>query len=527
MIPGKTYTPEDFLRIAWRRKWVILIPFVVASLATYVIVKRLPNRYQSKTLILVVPQRVPDSYVHSTVSAPIEDRLRSMKEEILSRSRLERIVDDFGLYADERRRSTMEDVVEKMRREIVVDTVKGDSFTVSYIAGDARVAMRVTERLASMFIEESLRDRVVLAEGTSTFLESQLEDARQRLVAHEKKLEVYRERYAGELPTQLQSNLQIEHSAETQLQSLIESINRDRDRKILQERLLADAGQSTDVAETPTTPPAGASAPAGTSLAEQLEIARNTLHDLELRLKPAHPDIARARRAVRDLELKVTAEVGKKDAKAGGAPSLTPAQIAQRNRLHEVQLEVQNLDEQIARKQAEQRRLENVIATYQQRIAAVPTHESELTELMRDYQTLQKSYESLLSRKEDSKIAANLERRQIGEQFKILDPAVEPERPVSPQRLQLDLLGAIFGLLFGLGLAALLEYLDTSLKTEEDVVQALMLPVLALIPQMTNEVDARQQQRRRLVMSCVVGAVMLVFAAAVTAWKLDAARWIR
>src|SRR5713101_7690794 len=143
MIPGKAYTSEDFLRVAWRRKWVILIPFVVLSAATYGIVKRLPNRYQSTTLILVVPQRVPDSYVHSTVSAPIEDRLRSMKEQILSRSRLERVVEDFNLYTKERRQSSMEDIVEKMRREIVVDTVKGDSFTVSFTAGDARVAMQV------------------------------------------------------------------------------------------------------------------------------------------------------------------------------------------------------------------------------------------------------------------------------------------------------------------------------------------------------------------------------------------------
>src|SRR5438874_5062970 len=212
MIPGKKYAAEDFLRIASRRKWLILIPFVVASVTTFMIVKHLPNRFQSKTLILVVPQRVPDSYVHSTVSAPIEDRLRSMKEEILSRSRLQRIVEDFNLYPEERQRLTMEDVVEKMRREIVIDTVKGDSFTVSYTAGNARVAMRVTERLASMFIEESLRDRVVLAEGTSTFLESQLEDARQRLVAHEKKLEAYRERYAGELPTERSE----EHTSELQ-----------------------------------------------------------------------------------------------------------------------------------------------------------------------------------------------------------------------------------------------------------------------------------------------------------------------
>ena len=526
MIPGKTYTAEDYLRILWRRKWVILVPFIVVSVATFLVVKHLPNRYKSETLILVVPQRVPDSYVHSTVSAPIEDRLRSMKEQILSRSRLEQVVQEFNLYAKERRNLSVEDVIEKMRKEIVVDTVKGDSFTVSYTADEARVAMRVTARLASMFIEESLHDRVKLAEGTNVFLESQLEDARQRLVAHEKKLESYRERYAGELPAQLASNLQIAQSAETQLQSIIESVNRDRDRKLLQERILADAGHAADLTGT-LSAPAGTSVAAGTSTVEQLDLARKTLRDLELRLKPAHPDISRARRAVHELEIQATEEASKRpDEKNAPAIPLTAAQLVQRNRLREVQLEIQNLDEQIVRKQAEQRRLESVIATSQLRIAAVPTHESELTELMRDYQTLQKTYESLLSKKEDSQISANLERRQIGEQFKILDPPHEPERPISPNRPLFDAIGAIVGLALGLGIAALLEYLDSSLKTEEDVLQALMLPVLALIPLMTTSAEDRSRHRKRLLLTCVAAALMLTSAMA-AAWKLDAVRWLR
>jgi hypothetical protein len=135
---------------------------------------------------------------------------------------------------------------------------------------------------------------------------------------------------------------------------------------------------------------------------------------------------------------------------------------------------------------------------------------------------------SLLGKKEDSKISENLERRQIGEQFKILDPAREPEKPISPKRLQLDMMGAAFGLMLGLGLTALLEYLDSSLKTEDDVVQALMLPVLALIPMMATSRDVRRAGRSRaLVLSCVAAAVVLISAAAAVAWKLDAIRWVR
>src|SRR5206468_5102311 len=137
------------------------------------------------------------------------------------------------------------------------------------------------------------------------------------------------------------------------------------------------------------------------------------------------------------------------------------------------------------------------------------------------------TYVSLLGKKEDSKISENLERRQIGEQFKILDPAREPEKPISPKRLQLDMMGSVFGLMLGLGLTALLEYLDSSLKTEDDVVQALMLPVLAVVPMMATVGDEpRSRKRRALMFSCVAAALVLISAAA-AAWKLDAIRWVR
>jgi polysaccharide chain length determinant protein (PEP-CTERM system associated) len=525
VIPGKKYTVDDFLRMGWRRKWMILLPFVAVATGTFVIVPRLPNRYKSQTTILVVPQRVPDSYVRSTVTASIEDRLRSISEQILSRSRLELIIQEYGLYFEERKRRPLEEVIERMRSDdIAVETVKlSTTFTVAYTCNDPLLAKRVTERLASMFIEENLRDRVVLADGTSQFLESQLEDARQRLIDHEKKLEGYREQHAGELPSQLPANLQVLQNTENQVQALSESINRDRDRKLLQERLLADL-QS---AETSIPTPATAASPAPASAADQLDAAMAALAELQSRLKPEHPDVIRAQRAVRDLERKAAVERSQpKAAPDRPVARLSPAEIAQRNRAREVQREIENLDRQINEKQEEQKRLAGVITIHQRRIAAVPTRESELAELMRDYETLQKTYTSLLARREDSKTAADLERRQIGEQFKVLDPARAPEKPISPNRPALYALGAILGLAIGLGVTFLFEYLDTSLKTEDDVVQTLALPVLALIPLMTTAREARRElHRRRLFLSCIALGVVLFSAMAV--WKLHNSGWIR
>jgi polysaccharide chain length determinant protein (PEP-CTERM system associated) len=524
MIPGKKYTADDYLRIAWRRKWFILVPFLVLSSATFVVVKRLPNQYRSQTTILVVPQRVPDSYVRATVTASIDDRLRSISEEILSRARLERIIQDYNLYVDLRATSPLESVVERMRRDISVDPLKGGTtFTIAYTSADAVVARSVTQTLATMFIEGNLRDRVVLADGTSQFLESQLEDARQRLIAHERKLETYREKYAGELPSQLETNIHVVQNAEVRVQSIGESINRDRDRKLLQERLLADLEAADTAATAPATGPVR---PDAVAAADPLEEARATLVELQIRLKPEHPDVVRAKRALAQLEAQGDREKSGPRPSGGRATRMTPAEALQRNKARELQLEIQNLDRQIAAKHAEQERLNEVIATYQRRIAAVPTHESEMTELMRDYETLQKTYTSLLGRREESKTAADLERRQIGEQFKILDPAREPERPISPQRPQLYAMGTIVGLVLGLGLAGLLEYRDTSLKTEDDVVQTLALPVLALIPTMgAMAVDDGWRKRRLVMISCA--ATIALFLSAFAAWKLDVLRWVR
>src|SRR5215208_1938941 len=188
MLPSTKLTVEDVLLILWRRAGLLLVTFAFVSAAAAAGTLLMPDRYRSETLILVVPQRVPESYVKATVTARIEDRLQSITQEILSRTRLERIIRDFNLYAADQRVSPMETIVEDMRRDIAVKVVKGDAFRVAYTGADAETVMRVTDRLASLFIEENLHDREELADGTNQFLEAQLADARQRLIEHESKL---------------------------------------------------------------------------------------------------------------------------------------------------------------------------------------------------------------------------------------------------------------------------------------------------------------------------------------------------
>ncbi len=389
VLPGKKYTPEEILQIVWHRKWLILVPFVVASVCTALVAQRLPKRYRSETVILVVPQRVPESYVRSTVTTRIEDRLSSLREQILSRSRLERVIQDFNLYEDLRRKAVMEDVVDGMRRAIDVKVERGDAFRVSFTSSEPRTAQKVTERLASLFIEENLRDREVQAEGTNQFLDSQLEEARRRLLEKEKKLEDYKRAYGGQLPSQVQTNLQAIQSAQLQLQALAESINRDRDRRLVLERQIADV-QATPAAAPalPISSAGGTDQPAGGTTAQQLEVAQARLRGLELKFTPEHPDVKAMKSVIRDLEAKLKAESARVPAGDVQRPVVNTAEVLRQNKLRDLNAEMQNLDDQLERKHAQEQQLTAVMASYQSKIDAAPTREAELTELTRDYSTL-------------------------------------------------------------------------------------------------------------------------------------------
>ena len=514
MIPGKKYTPEDILGIAKRRAFLIIVPFVLIAAGTAVESRLTPNMYRSETVILVVPQRIPESYVRATVTSRIEDRLQSIGQQILSRTRLEAIINDLNLYTDARKSTVMENVVEMMRKDINIETVKGDAFKVSYVSGDPRAAMEVANRLASLFIEENRRDREVLADGTSEFLESQLEDARRRLAEYEKKVEEYRRQYSGELPTQVQSNLQVIQNTQLQVQALVESIDRDRDRRLVLERSIADASMPDAKLEASSI----AVESSGNPASEELEAARRSLRALEGRLTPEHPDVIRARRLVRELEAKAAAISGSAPAPAT-ATRVSPGTSARQSRLRGLQEELDNLDRQIAYKQSEERRLRGVMTMYQARVEAAPRRESELIELTRDYATVQQVYTNLLTKREDSKVAANLERRQAGEQFRVLDPARMPERPFSPNRMRMNAMGAFAGLAVGLALAGLLEFRDTTLRTDDDVVVSVGLPVLAMIPLMITSADQQRQSRVRWIAVAAAAAVMVLSTAAVI-WKV-------
>jgi uncharacterized protein involved in exopolysaccharide biosynthesis len=263
--------------------------------------------------------------------------------------------------------------------------------------------------------------------------------------------------------------------------------------------------------------------------AQQLEAARGQLAVLLLRLKPEHPDIGRAKRVVAELEAKAEAEaLAQPLSQTSPSPAVIRDRAAQaradatRREIDELRARIESGKRQVARFQAN-------IDAFTGRVERAPGLESQLTELMRDYTTLQEGYTSLLRKNEESKIAVDLERRQIGEQFRIIDAARLPERPVSPDRARINFLGLLAGLGLGVALVALLEYRDTSFKTDDDIVTALALPVIAVIPAMTSAVERRAYRRRKILLAASVSVVCMMLAGAVMAvWRLRLVEaWLR
>jgi polysaccharide chain length determinant protein (PEP-CTERM system associated) len=484
------------------------------------IAKRVPEVYRSETLIMVVPQRVPDSYVKSTVTATVEDRLPSISDQILSRSRLERIINDFDLYRELRATAPMEDIIRRMRDDVGSPQIqRGEqSFRISYVSKDPQVAQKVAARLASLFIDENTNDRESLAASTNVFLEAQLEESKQLLLESERKLEIYSRAHAGELPSQLAGNLQSIQSAQLQLQSVSESLNRARERRLLVERQLVDAK---------TSPILSAAASGGQgdqsinmSPAQRLEAAKSALATLKLRYKPDWPDVRNMERNVRELEQRVQEEASRPPESTANRV-MTLDEQARQKKIRDLQADLEVIDHQLATGEQDEQRLRASIADYRRKVDAVPTRESELVELTRDYDIQKKTYDELLTKLGNSKLAVDLERRQIGEQFRVLDLASLPERPANQtKRLAYIFGGAVAGFMFGVLLVGLLEFTNSSFSREEEIARVLTLPVLALVPMMATERDQHTRKVRRLALDVAGSAMLVASFAIVVVWGL-------
>ncbi len=472
--------PSDYMAML-RRRWILIVVLtVIGPPLAYTVSRFLPNKYHSQTLVLVQPPtvtvKIGDQPQQDT--ADLGQRLASMQQQILSRSRLEPIIRQYGLYAKDVDHVSMEDLVGRLQKSIDVTPVLPmaetkstalPGFNVGVTMDDARTAQEVCAAVTSLFIEENLRQRQNTLENTTDFYKQQLADAKANLDAQDAKLAEFKSRYLGSLPDDEHTNLDLLNGLSTQLDAASQALGRAQQDKTFAESMLNQQLAAWQATQTGTNPE---------TTDHQLAALQAQLATLRARYTDDYPDVIKTKADIAALQAKL-AEVGTTPKPAndkGPKSSIEPPQIQQ------LRAQVRADDLAIAEKTKEQTRIQDQIRTYQARIQTSPVVEQQYKELTRGYQTAQDSYNELQKSLDSSKMSKDLGHRQQDEQFVVLDAANLPDKPSFPNRPMFALGGFAGGLGLGLGIAFFLELKDTSFKTERDVEFALQLPVLAMVP---------------------------------------------
>ncbi len=516
---------EHYARIAWHRKWLILGTFVVVSLATFLVARRLPDVFVSDTLILVDPQKVPDSYVKSTVTGEIRNRLSTLSQQILSATRLQKIIETFNLYPEERKSQAREDVITKMRANISVNVVSDfgasqdlQAFRIGFSGKDPRQVAQVANQIASLFIEENLKAREQQATGTSDFLDNRLKEARQTLETQEGRLKDFKLKHLGEMPEQQTATLQVLGQLQSQLQQEGDALSRAEQQKSYLQSMMATASSAPVVeldepeqrTSTPSTTSSGVAGPT------TLTTLKSRLTALQSRYSEKHPDIIRLKRQIQDEEARVEATQSKEVAALPPPETQAPPTVKKsappvpvRSVNPVLQSQLKTVEVEIARHKEQQQALAKSVASYRGKLEAIPVREQQMSDLVRDYETSKANYNNLLDKSLSAQSATQLEIRQKGERFSILDPAQPAERPSSPNRKMINTAGSLAGLGLGFILALITEFLGMTITSAEQIVASCGIPVLEVIPNIQTVAD-RRTRRKRLVWAAasVVVAVL-------------------
>lgn len=508
-----------YLGIVRRRHLQFLIPLFIGWALVWGASWILPSRYQSTTLILVEHPTMPKDYVTPNVEDDLQDRLQSITQQILSRTRLLHIIDEFGLYGGEQSPQSPDHKVDRMRKDIAIELVRDarneiTAFNVSYTSRDPQLAQRVTSELTNLFINENLEVRQQQSEGTTKFLESQLESARKTLSEQEDKIRLFKAQHPGELPSQVASNIQILAGLQTQLQTEQDALNTAKQQRVYFETLV---NQYRATQETPRSS-GGSTAVGLPALNSELERLRSQLADLSSHYTERHPDVRKLKQQIADTEKmrdRIIADLKARDAAANdpsnpnnGAAASTDLRDAS-SPMVQLQGQLQSNRVEVANRERAIADLKARVADYQARLNQEPMREQQLSDLTRGYDQSKATYDELLKKKNESAMATSMELLQQGERFRVIDPPSLPVKPEFPNRLKFCGIGLGFGFALGLAMAGLFEMTDDRIYDEKELQKLLPVAVISEIPSVDAVADL-QQARRRLWLGWVTAT--LVFA---------------
>jgi polysaccharide chain length determinant protein (PEP-CTERM system associated) len=480
MVRNGELTLSDVKRVLRRYWWILPITTVFLGASGLLAALVLPKKFTSQSMVLVEQPIVGPDYVKPVVSEDLNHRLVSMQEQILSRTRLQPIIEKFGLYPNDRDRVHIDDLVERLRGAVAIkpmaptpgtESHQLPGFYVNVTFADPRMAQQICTEITSMILAQNAGDRQKQVKVTTDFLSQQLEEAKQNLDAQDEKLAQFKRQFLGALPEEEQTNLSILMGMNSQLEANTQALSRAHQDKAFTESLLnqqeanwkaSQSGQNPETAE------------------QQLSALQEQLANLLARYTSEHPDVIKAKAQIAELQKKL-ADAAKNN---GPATATSTASISEPPQIQQLRAKLRQDEIIITDLTHRQSQIQEQIHKLQGRVQSSPMVEQQFKELTRNYQTALDFYNDLLKKRQNAGVAGDLESQQQSEQFRIYDAPSLPDRPSFPKKTTFLGGGLGGGLALGLGILFIIASSDKSLYNERDVELALKLPVLVLIPKL-------------------------------------------
>lgn len=497
-------TPGEYLKILKRRKWLIILPVIAVATAVAWVVYRLPDVYESSTLIVVKPATLPDSVIPTINEDSLTRQLSSIAQVVTSRSSLEPLVQKYDLYAKERARGeAMESVISAMRKDIDVQVNTSrrditDGFDIKYRYRDPKLTQAVTQELASKYVNAQTNNIMTSTAAAKQFIDSQVAQTKEELDKIDQKRLDFMQQNLGQLPQEADSLLRQLTGLRESQKALIAEVGRLQDRRSALSTQLSLVKKQTEqsignAAENMTDPK---STLAWAELVKRKADLQSELRQLQTQYKEGHPDVIAKKEQIDSVQKEMDRQVdewkeriAEKEKKLKNMPDLQAGAM---------EAEMKNVDSEMKRQQKMLDDNEQQIAEITGRINKVPGADVQLGAIEREYQTKKASYDKLLEQQQKITLGADAATQQQSEGIEVIDPANLPQKPVAPKRLMLAVMGVVAGLGLGLLLTAVFELpLLLTIQSSEDARHYTGLPVLISVPELLTPQEARAIPRRR------------------------------
>jgi polysaccharide biosynthesis transport protein len=508
-------TPTDYWKILKRRKWFLLLPFFFIVIISGAVALLLPPVYKSTATILIEQREIPEEYVTASMTTFAEQRIQSINQRVLTSTRLIELINQFDLYAEDRQKKTIDEIIDSMRLDIKLEPVSVQiadrrtgraamatiAFTLSYEGKDPRKVQNVANTITSLFLEEDLKVRKEQASSTYEFFEAETERVQRDLAEHESRLALFKQQHGNTLPEQFQVNMQALENVQRIIDRTRENLRSLREKESSLESELANTPK--DIQDTMY------QRERKEDDERRLESLRMELINLRTKFSDQYPDVKKLKQEIAELSEKIVQDKARQESEKTTRQEQinNPAYVTMRARLAGIRTDIASLRNNLAN-------LEKEAAEYQARLAATPEVEQKYNALLNQRNTLNHKLSDLQAKMMEARVSQTLETEQKGERLSLVESARLPDKPFKPNRLAIALIGIVLGIGAGVGLAAMAEFADTSFRDGDSLTRATGFPVLTEVTWIITPQERMKMRIKRITIfivavGIIAGAVFL------------------